>query len=167
MKLIAIQDANILIDLVNTGLFDYCLALQYTFTTTDIILDELHPHQVALIQPHINSGKFSVIEIDATALDAIQIATLEHPGLSEQDLSAFYYASKLDALLLTGDKRLRNLAQQKGVTVCGVLWILDELVTTLNVTKQQACTFLEQLQLKNKRLPVAECEQRLKLWGNK
>jgi hypothetical protein len=113
MKLIAIQDANILIDLVNTGLFDHCLSLQYKFTTTDIILDELHPHQVALIQPHINSGKFSVIEIDATALIAIQITTIENPKLSEQDLSAFYYAQQLDGLLLTGDKRLRNLAEQK------------------------------------------------------
>jgi predicted nucleic acid-binding protein len=167
MKLIAIQDANILIDLVNTGLFDHCLALQYKFTTTDIILDELHPHQVALIQPHISSGKFSVIEIDTTALIAIQIATLEHPKLSEQDLSAFYYAQQLNGLLLTGDKRLRSLAEQKGITVCGTLWILDQLVITENLTKQEAYTFLQQLQLKNKRLPVDECEQRLKLWGNK
>ena len=41
MKLIAIQDANILIDLVITGLFDHCLSLEYQFTTTDIILNEL------------------------------------------------------------------------------------------------------------------------------
>ena len=62
MKLIAIQDANILIDLVNTGLFDHCLSLQYQFTSTNILLDELHDEQVALIQPHINSGKFYIIE---------------------------------------------------------------------------------------------------------
>lgn len=45
MKRIAIQDANILIDLVKTGLFDHCMALQYQFTTTNIILDELHDNQ--------------------------------------------------------------------------------------------------------------------------
>jgi hypothetical protein len=43
------------------------------------------------------------------------------------------------------------------------LWILDELVATSILTQQEACTFLQQLQLKNKRLPVAACEQRLKL----
>lgn len=164
MKLIAIQDANILIDLVNTGLFAHCLSLQYRFTTTDIILDELHEEQAALIQPHINSGKFTIIEIDADSLMAILEASKEEPRLSEQDWSALYYAQKLGALLLTGDKRLRNLAKQKGISVCGVLWILDQLVETSNLTKQEACEFMQQLLLKNKRLPADECEQRLKLW---
>lgn len=164
MKLIAIQDANILIDLVNTGLFDHCLSLQYRFTSTNIILDELHEDQVALIQLHINSGKFTIIEIDGDSLMAIIEASKEEPRLSEQDWSALYYAQKLDALLLTGDKRLRNLAKQKGITVCGALWILDQLVETLNLTKKEACEFLQQLLIKNKRLPADECEQRLKFW---
>lgn len=164
MKLIAIQDANILIDLVNIGLFDHCLSLQYQFTSTNIILDELHEEQAALIQPHISSGKFTIIEIDADSLMAIVDASREEPSLSEQDWSALYYAQQLDALLLTGDKRLRNLAKQKGITVCGALWILDQLVDTSNITKQDACAFLRQLILKNKRLPADECEQRFKLW---
>lgn len=167
MKLIAIQDANILIDLVHTDLFDYCLRLQYSFMTTDIILDELYPHQAALIQPHINSGKFTVIAISADDLIAIQQMSLEDTRLSEQDWSAFYYAQQLDALLLTGDRRLRNLGQQKNITVCGALWIMDELVATSILTQQEACTFLQQLQLKNKRLPADECEQRIKLWYGK
>jgi predicted nucleic acid-binding protein len=167
MKLIAIQDANILIDLVNTGLFDYCLSLQYQFSTTDIILDELHEHQVALIQPHINSGKFMVIEVDADSLIAIQSLATKDTRLSAQDWSAFYYAQKMKALLLTGDKRLRSLAQQKGIAVCGILWILDQLVAASGLTKQEAYGFLQQLLLKNKRLPADECEQRLKLWAGK
>jgi predicted nucleic acid-binding protein len=164
MKLIAIQDANILIDLFNIGLFDHCLSLQYQFTSTNIILAELHEEQAALIQPHINSGKFIIIEIDADSLMAIIDAAKEEPGLSEQDWSALYYAQQLDALLLTGDKRLRNLAKQKGITVCGALWVLDQLVETSNLTENEACEFLQQLILKNKRLPAEECEQRLKLW---
>ena len=164
MKLIAIQDANILIDLVNIGLFDHCLSLQYQFTSTNIILDELHEEQATLIQPHINSGKFTIIEIDADSLVAIIEASKEEPRLSEQDWSALYYAQQLDALLLTGDKRLRNLAKQKGITVCGALWVLDQLVDTSKLTKQEAYEFLQQLILKNKRLPADECEQRLKLW---
>jgi rRNA maturation endonuclease Nob1 len=164
MKLIAIQDANILIDLVTTGLFDHCLSLQYQFTTTNIILDELHDHQALLIQPHINSGKFTVIEIDADSLIAIQISAKEDISLSEQDWSAIYYAQQMKALLLTGDKRLRNLAKEKGITVCGALWILDQLVATSNLTKNEACAYLQQLRLKNKRLPIEECEQRQKLW---
>ena len=164
MKLIAVQDANILIDLVNIGLFDRCLTLQYRFTSTNIILDELHDEQVALIQPHISSGKFTIIEIDADSLSSIIDVSKEEPRLSEQDWSALYYAQQLDALLLTGDRRLRNLAQQKGITVCGALWILDKLVETSNLSKNEACEFLQLLLLKNKRLPGDECDQRLKLW---
>jgi predicted nucleic acid-binding protein len=165
MKLIAIQDANILIDLVNIGLFDHCLSLQYQFTSTNIILDELHEEQAALIQPHINSGKFTIIEIDADSLMAIIDEAKEEPRLSEQDWLALYYAQQLDALLFTGDKRLRNLTKQKGFNVCGALWILDQLVDSSNLTKNEACKFLQQLVLKNKRLPADECGQRLKLWG--
>ncbi len=85
----------------------------------------------------------------------------------EQDWSALYYAQQLNALLLTGDKRLRKLAKQKGVIVCGALWILDQLADTSGLTKQEACSFLKELIIKNKRLPADECEQRLKLWcGN-
>ncbi len=89
---IAIQDANILIDLVKTGLFDHCLALQYEFTTTEIILAEWYEVQVTLIQPHINSGKFTVISISAGELIEIQVLSQEDNRLSEQDWSAVFYA---------------------------------------------------------------------------
>lgn len=73
MKRITIQDANILIDLVKTGLFDHCLTLPFQFITTSIILDELYPDQIAMVQPHINSGKFTVLEITGEELEAINL----------------------------------------------------------------------------------------------
>jgi predicted nucleic acid-binding protein len=117
-----------------------------------------------LIQPHINSGKFTVIEIDADSLTAIQLAVQEDTRLSEQDWSAIFYAQKLDAIVLSGDKRLRSLATSKKITVCGTFWILDQLVEASAITKQEACSFLQQLVSLNKRLPAEECERRLKLW---
>lgn len=32
----------------------------------------------------------------------------------------------VDAVLLTGDQRLRRVAEQRGVAVHGILWILDQ-----------------------------------------
>ena len=167
MNLIAIQDANILIDLVKTGLFDYCLALPYRFVTTNLILDELYEEQVTQIQPHINSGKFEIIVIDELAMLAIQIAAQEDTRLSEQDWSAFYYASQMNAFLLTGDKRLRNLAKSKNIIVCGIFWVLDELVKATHISNPEACGFLKALELNNKRLPAEEVHQRVKLWCGK
>lgn len=167
MKRIAIQDANILIDLVKTGLFDHCMALQYQFTTTNIILDELHDNQQATVQPHINSGKFIIIEISEVELTEIQIMSLEDSKLSEQDWSAVYYAEKKEAILLSGDKQLRKVSEAKGITVCGIFWLLDQLIETEIITKQEACLFLNDLILKNKRLPQEEIEKRKSDWCNK
>ena len=164
MKKIAIQDANILIDLVKTGLFGHSLALQYEFITTDIILDELYSEQIALIQPHIKSGKFVVIKISEKELAEIQLLTMEDPRLSEQDWSAFYYAKQKNALLLTGDKRLRIFCESKGVIVCGIFWVLDQLVEENILTKSEACSFIKSLIENNKRLPAEECRQRTNLW---
>lgn len=164
MKQIAIQDANILIDLVNTGLFGHCLALNYRFSTTDIILAELYDEQVELIQPHINSGKFEIITVSVEELLIIQQLTAEETKLSEQDWSAVYFAQQKKAILLSGDKRLRTLAEQKSMTVCGILWVLDELVNTGLINHEQACAFLTALLNRNKRLPLNECEKRKKKW---
>ena len=164
MKRIAIQDANIMIDLLKTGLFDYCLSLDYEFTTMDIILDELYEEQVAMIQPHISSGKFTIIEISIEDLRAIQEMALENDRLSEQDWSAVYFAQQNSGILLTGDSRLKNIAAAKGITICGMLWILDQLVEKKVFTKGESCKFLKKLILENRRLPVEECEKRIGLW---
>lgn len=164
MKQIAIQDANILIDLVKTGLFDYCLALQYEFITTEIIFAELYDEQVTLIQPHINSGKFTVLSISAVELVNIQTLSLEDRRLSEQDWSAVFYAQQKKAILLSGDKSLRSIAISKQIIVHGIFWLMDQLVNHAILSGPEACAFLKELISINKRLPIAECEQRLNTW---
>lgn len=164
MQTIAVQDANILIDLIKTGLFDHCLALPFSFTTTNIIMDELIEEQAAVIEPHINSGKFSVIKITAEELGEIMILSEENTSLSEQDWSAYYYAQKKSSLLLTGDKRLRTIAESKGIIVCGILWIFDRLVENVILSEEEACTNLKILKNINKRIPQTEYEKRIKNW---
>ena len=167
MLKIAIQDANILIDLVKTGLFDHCLALNYHFTTTNIILNELYDEQITLIQPHINSGKFLIIEISEIELIEIQKMSKEDIHLSEQDWSAVYYAKQKSALLLSGDRQLRNLAKSKGLSVHGIFWLLDQLLESEILTTSEACSFVQRLLAINKRLPQIECDKRIELWCGK
>lgn len=50
MKRIAIQDANIIIDLIHIDLFFLSLDLEFRFFTTDIIHFELNDHQSSIIQ---------------------------------------------------------------------------------------------------------------------
>lgn len=165
MTRIAIQDANILIDLVNIDLFSHCLALEYKFSTTQLIFDsELNERQIASIQVHIDSGKFTIINISADELSAIQVMSTEDSRLSEQDWSAIYYAQKEDALLLSGDRILRRVSESKGIEVCGILWLFDQLVDKSILPKSDACRFIQALMKQNKRLPFEECQKRINNW---
>jgi hypothetical protein len=51
-----------------------------------------------------------------------------YQGPSVNDLFALVAAKTMGALLLTGDRYLREAAKQEGVTVHGALWLLDEMV---------------------------------------
>lgn len=165
MKKIAIHDANILIDLLSVGLFDHCLALKFQFTTTNIILDELNADQIAQINPHIKAGIFGLIEITGNELLEIQIISQEDTKLSEQDWSALYYAQKLGAILITGDKRMRNLAKNKLVDYHGILWLMDQMVEADIISGKHACIFLKNLMSVNVRLPEKDCGERIERWN--
>ena len=52
----------------------------------------------------------------------------EHPALSPADCACLVEARHhANAVLLTGDRRLRRVAEAAGLCVHGVLWIVDEL----------------------------------------
>lgn len=166
MQIVAIQDANIIIDLIKIELFSSCLRLPYQFVTTNLIFySELNEEQVAIAEAHIQSEQFALITISDEDLAAILIEAKTDTRLSEQDWSAYYYAQKLNALLLTGDKRLREMAEANNIRVCGILWILDEVVEKNIITTTEAFHYLTDLMQKNNRLPKKECEARLKKWG--
>jgi predicted nucleic acid-binding protein len=155
MKKIVILDANILIDLVKTGLFDLSMELQYDFSTTDIVLEDLDEQQLATIQPHICSAKCMLIRIPENDLAKIQRMSTADPRLSEQDWSTFFYAQQQKALLITDDTRMKKIAASKGITTCGICWILDQLTEMNLLTKQEASSFLQAQMKKNK--GIAQC----------
>jgi rRNA-processing protein FCF1 len=165
LKQIAIQDANILIDLVKTGLLDHLFALKLRFATTNIILFELNEEQQAELGPYIHSGKLSVIEISDEEMMEIMRLSAEDRLLSEQDCSALYYAIREEAILLTGDKRLRTKAETKGVATRGILWVINQMVEERILTGTQACRYLDELIKANKRLPMEDCLKLKKNWG--
>lgn len=165
MQQVAIQDANILIDLVKTGLFAHCLALDFLFITTDLVFNELYDYQQAEIQPHIDSGKFIVIKITDSELVEIQLISLKDRKLSEQDWSCLYYAEKKAAILLSGDNRLKTMAESKGLEAHGIIWLMDKIRECSILPVSDCCEALRELMRINKRLPIIECEERIKNWS--
>jgi predicted nucleic acid-binding protein len=75
-----------------------------------------------------------------------------------------HLAVKRKAWLLAGDDLLRRSAEERKVSVRGLLWVLDELVERQAITSIKAAAQLERLLKGKARLPKAECECRLKEW---
>jgi rRNA-processing protein FCF1 len=161
---IAIQDACILIDLIEMKLMDHCLQIPFSFCTTELVLAELYEEQKNTIANSINTGKLSIIAIEENALSEIISITNNTQKLTIEDISVYYYASQNNALLLTGDKVLRTLAQNNGIESAGILFIFDQLVLHNILTKKEAGIYLMGLYEKNKRLPREECVRRIREW---
>jgi predicted nucleic acid-binding protein len=133
------------------------------FYTTDLVLEELYDHQKESLTPFIEEGQLQIQSIDEDDFLSIYQIQVQRPQLSEQDCSAFYQAQKLDAILLTSDKVLRRLAQQKALEVHGHLWVFDEMVAAGTLSPKAAIQKLDELcEEVNPRLglPKGECERR-------
>lgn len=88
-----------------------------------------------------------------------------HRNLSVIDLAAFLLARMLDATLVTGDRRLMELANANGLAVHGILWLLDEMVHFKALAPGQAATALRRMLASGARLPADEFNNRLARWS--
>ena len=167
MKVI-VNDANILIDLVDLKILPYFFQLEFEFHTTAIILDELFDEQQEALFPYIETGQLSVDNITEEDLVEIVMIRATKPNLSEQDCSAFYQAKKLNAALITSDNTLRKFAQANHIEIHGHLWVFDNLVNKSILTGKTATEKLNELcNVVNPKLglPKNEYQKRIKLWN--
>jgi len=142
---IIVNDANILIDLVDLKILPHFFQLEYDFHTTEMILDELFPEQKEALVPYIETGNLIIDEITEDDLVAIINIRISKPNLSEQDCSAFYQAQKENAALITSDNTLRKFAQSNNLEVHGHFWVFDNLVDNGLLTGSRAIEKLNEL----------------------
>jgi predicted nucleic acid-binding protein len=158
-----IVDTNVLIDLHRGGIVEQFFALPFEFVSPDVIIAELEEPDgralelLGLISAELGSDQ--VLEVDFLWEHNLDIAV--------NDIFALVLASHAGLPLLTGDRRLRVLADKHRVTVHGTFWILDEMVGHSILTKGQAAHALRRMLDAGSRLPPTECAQRLRLWEGK
>lgn len=166
--MIIVNDANILIDLVELKILPYFFKLDYQFRTTGIILNELFPEQQEALEPYIETGRLLVEELTDEELVEIALIQASKTKLSEQDCSAYFQALKHKATLITSDNLLRKFAKSKNIDVHGHLWVFDNLYQQNIISGVRAIEKLNQLCNEvNPRLglPKAECTKRIELWN--
>ncbi len=167
MKII-VNDANILIDLVDLRILPYFFQLEFECHTTALILDELFDEQREELIPYVETGKLIVNDITEEDLIEIYSIRIQKPKLSEQDCSAFFQAQKENAALVTSDNTLRKFAKENQLEVHGHLWIFDKLVEKSIFSGTTAIEKLNELcNVINPKLglPKNECEKRIKQWS--
>lgn len=152
---VVIKDACILFDLLDLELLANFYQLKLTvITRPEVIAEITDEHQLRQIQPYIDNGNLQIDGVDA--LETL-IAIMEaNPGLSLTDAAVLETATRRDAAILSSDKSLRNESTRRGITVRGLLWVLEELfnqgVLTLDAVLEKLTLYPEV----NKRAPKSE-----------
>ncbi|MEY4569432.1 MAG: hypothetical protein RLZZ398_871 [Verrucomicrobiota bacterium] len=162
---IAVQDANVFIDLELAGLYDLWLQMGVEVHTTDLIRMELERgnHRISL------SYLSGMVVHELSFEELVTIAELEQSVANKakfNDCSVLYLAEKLKVALISGDGALRTAAQKRGVEVRGTLWIFDSLIERKLLAPAVAAEKLRQLLLQDRHLPKSACDERLTRWGN-
>ena len=155
-----INDANILIDIVQLDLVDAFLLLAFEMYTTDFVFEELESFQ----KEALLSEKLIILKTNENELLHIVALTTQHNGLSFEDCSVWYYAQKMEGVLITGDGKLRTKAKAAGIEVKGIIYIIEEIMKQNILEKLICIDKLEVLKILNNRLPIAEIDRRIELW---
>lgn len=166
---IVVTDACIFIDLIELELADKFFRLDLEIHTTVDVLNELYPAQQQVLQRYQQSEKLfiHILSHDEQA----EIHDEDFPiSLSPEDCSVIYIAYKLDAVVLSSDKAVRNYARKKAIDYHGMIWLFDRLVEQELITRREAIDGLRQLVLGNmiyKGNPnmIREFEKRVKVWS--
>ena len=159
---VLITDTNIWIDLDNGGILVEVFKLPYHFWVPDLAVPEL-------IRPSwqtLQSLGVVTQELEPELIRELFVLRSTYVPLSVTDLAAYLIAKKLNTTLLTGDWRLSELASKDGISVHGILWLLDELVRFHTLNPEQASNSLNLIINGGARLPENECRKRFKLWSS-
>lgn len=167
MKVIAVNDTNIIIDLFNIGLLDLFFSSDIELHTTDFVLNELtDKEQLKVIRSYISVQKLKVKSFSGEELAKLfEFAYSQSSNVSPTDCSVWQYAQENSYTLLTGDGNLRRDAQKSGVTVRGVLFVFDYLTDCGLLSYNLAIAKLKELLSGNIRLPKTACTERLDKWS--
>lgn len=157
-----INDANILMDIVKLNLTDVFLTLEFELYTTDFVFAEMELEQ----QEQLHSDR--LIKIGANQEDMIAIFELseQQAGLSYEDCSTWYFAKKMNGILVTGDGKLRKKASASGVEVRGMIYIIEQIKEQQLLSTANCIEKLRLLTEMNDRLPMNEIENRIQMWSN-
>lgn len=144
-----ISDANILIDLEEGRVLERLFLLPYQFSVPDVLFAEELENQ----HGHLLDMGLSQCELTPQTLQYAAGLIAHASGVSSNDCFALALAQQERCPLLTGDQRLRGVAEQEGVLVMGTIWVIEQLVQHQHLSAGAARDAYERMRENGRRLP--------------
>lgn len=162
MKLI-VTDTNVFFDIMSIEILPDFFGLDFEICTTDFVVNEIiRIDQAEQIQNFIRSKQLTVYKLTSDEIEEVVNLKTKRNLRRITDKSVLWKALQLKCRLLTGDKNLRNEAEEQGLEVNGSLWVIKTLVETKIIAPVLAAGLLEKLKVVNDSLPKEEIDKLIK-----
>ena len=160
---VLVSDTSVLIDLERGSLLETSFRLPFEFAVPDLLYrQELQDHGGAIL---MELG-LRVEELDSSGVALALEYWQTCRSLSLPDSFALALAKFHSWTLLSGDRGLRELAEQESVDCHGVLWLIDQMFGRGLATGDDLCAQLQVIAAHPRcRLPRAEVRKRFRLYS--
>lgn len=161
---IIVSDSCCLIDLRKVALLETFVSLPAEILIPDVLFEEELLRFTPAEKERLLQRGLTVASIPGPGVARAQVIQRNNPALSIHDSFAFVLAeSNPGCILLTGDRRLRLLAETEKIEVHGVLWAIDELHQASLATAAKLYHALRLLEQEpTVRLPLRELRARIR-----
>lgn len=163
-----ISDANILIDMADGGLLEAMFKLDETFAVPKVLFaEELETHHAEL--PALGLVCMTLQSEGVAEANRLNALCRGRDAPSLNDLFALMLAKQEQCPLLTGDRRLRTLAEgaHKAIKIRGTLWLVERITTAGIITIQEAQAAYGRMKDAGSRLPWTEVDRQIKKLAKK
>ncbi len=161
MRLI-ITDTNVMFDLIKIGALPEFFSLNFEICTTVFVIEEIKPpEQKEMVETFIRAKKLTVYDFSCEDIEDVLNYDACRTLKRLTDKSVIWKCHLLDCPMLTGDRKMREIAEEIGIEVRGSIWVIDELLQNEMITPENAITLFEKLMVTNSRLPKNEIEKRI------
>lgn len=163
MKLL-ITDTNVLFDVIKIGALPEFFSLDYEICTTEFVINEVRPSgQRDMLEYFIRAKKLNVYELSGDEVEEVEQFDTGIDLKRFTDKSVIWKSLQLKCPILTGDKKMKDVASRLGLEVHGSIWVLDALVIEQMIEHVEAVELFDKLAMTNSWLPINEIERRINI----
>ncbi len=163
MKLL-ITDTNVLFDVIKIGALPEFFSLDYEICTTEFVINEIVPsEQKEMLEYFIRAKKLDVYELSSDEVEEVEKFDTGIDLKRFTDKSVIWKSVQLNCPILTGDRKMKEVATRFGIEVHGSIWVVDALIIERMISSEDAINLFENLALANSWLPKHEIERRINI----